>query len=517
MLIVGLFYYCLALFGYSVNTITGIDLIQHISLPVVVIGKLSTTIFFIIVIFILLSIVIFLMLNSIQRKNKIKELITELELIKDNVKLENKNSALLKKQNEENADMLAFQKEQMLKQNTLIKKLKRNIDDEVLRHTSQLKLKLEKSEENNRIKDAFLDKISREIRTPLNSILGFINLLNDPDITKFDREYYFKFIHESGNNLLGLIDNIIDFSKLQTGELKAEYNTVNLNVLLTDLVDKYRSRATMEKPDLSIIYHKPDTPKESLIDGKRALHIIEQLINNAVKFTKEGKVEVSYSITDKNHVVQIADTGVGIENKYQDIIFDRFYQIEPDAQGIFQGAGLGLTIAKGLTELIKGDISVTSEPGKGSVFTLTVPYKEIKGKDSKSVPESISYDWNDKTILIAEDEDTNYQFLKAILKKTKAKIIRADDGVKFLEIINSNKNIDMVLLDIQMPGINGFKAIKVVRQQNINVPVIAQTAFNQPEDKKKCLDSGCNDYLIKPIDRNLLLTKISRFFYKYQS
>lgn len=416
------------------------------------------------------------------------------------------------KQLEDLREIVNFQKQQFAQQDEQRVKLEQTLDNEVLKRTAELHTALEKSQESNKLKEAFLEKISREVRTPLNAILGFINLLTDPNLSKIDREYYFKFIRESGNNLLILIDNIVDFVKLETGELAVEERKCNLNVLLSDLIDKYRSRTLRENTGVAILYKKPEVLSDSYIDCKRVIHVVDQLLNNAVKFTDEGKIEVSYRIEKEHHVIDVVDTGMGIDEKYQEIIFERFYQIESESRDVFQGAGLGLTIAKGITDLLGGQLNLKSKLGEGTTFTIQIPFKELSQEAAIALTNVEDYNWSDKVILIAEDEDSNFHFLEAILRKTNVKILRAEDGVKFLEIMDSNKNIDLVLLDIKMPGINGFNAIKVVRQQNISIPVIAQTAFNQPEDKQKCLDSGCNDYLAKPIDRELLLAKISHFF-----
>lgn len=409
-------------------------------------------------------------------------------------------------------DTIKYQKKELDERNKKSEKLEKNVDSEVLRRTTELHTLLEKSEESNKLKDAFLEKISREVRTPLNAILGFINLLNDPDLSEHDRAYYYKYIHNSGNNLLALIDNIIDFSKLETNELLIEPKKCKIYVLLSDIVDKYRNRILREERDLSIVFNKSDGDSEAIVDCKRVIHIADQLLSNAIKNTAHGKIEVTYKVKNDKHVFQVIDTGIGIDKKYQDIIFERFYQIDSELQDASQGAGLGLTIAKGLVDLLGGKIWVESEAGKGSTFTFTIPFISVNKLSPSTKNTERSVDWKGKNILIAEDEDSNYHFLEAILKRTKATLIRANDGVQFLEIMNENKNIDLVLLDIKMPGINGFNAIKVVRQQNITIPVIAQTAFNQPEDKQRCLDNGCNDYLSKPIDKELLLNKISRFF-----
>lgn len=390
--------------------------------------------------------------------------------------------------------------------------LKSHFHEQVLSKTSELHTSLEKAKESNRLKEAFLEKISREIRTPLNSILGFINLLNDSNISKIDREYYLKFIRESGNSLLSLIDNIVDFSRLETGELNIEYKKCDLNQLLSELVDRYRTRFLREKQNVTLVYNKPEKIKESLVDCKRVLHVLDQLINNALKYTSEGKVEVKYSISGDYHTFSVSDTGIGIDPKYHDIIFESFYKIATDTQDVFRGAGLGLTIAKRITELLNGSLSLESKIGVGTTFTLKIPYKENILYVPQAASDNGIHNWSNKTILIAEDEDSNFFLLDAVLKKTNVNIIRADDGVKFLEIINENKKIDLVLLDIKMPGINGFNAVKVIRQQNIDIPVIAQTAFNQPEDKQRCLESGCNDYLSKPIDKELLMSKIANYF-----
>ncbi len=461
---------------------------------------------------VLLICTIYLFIALYKKKKSLTLLDTKFESEKN---IQDKSSKEAEEANKQLADLrkiINFQKEQITQQDTKRIELEQKLDEEVLKRTTELHTALEKSQESNKLKEAFLEKISREVRTPLNAILGFINLLNDPNLSKIDREYYFKFIRESGNNLLVLIDNIVDFVKLETGELIIEEKICNINLLLSDLVDKYRSRTLREGSGITILYKKPDKKTEALIDCKRVIHIVDQLLNNSVKFTEEGNIEVSYKIENNKHVIQVTDTGIGIDKKYQEIIFERFYQIESESRDVFQGAGLGLTIAKGITDLLGGHIKVNSALNEGTTFTVELPLKQLSRSTEHNLMANHDYKWNDKVVLIAEDEDSNFHFLEAILKKTKVTILRAEDGVKFLEIMDTNKNIDLVLLDIKMPGINGFNAIKVVRQQNINIPVIAQTAFNQPEDKQKCLDSGCNDYLAKPIDRELLLAKIAHFF-----
>ena len=416
------------------------------------------------------------------------------------------------KEIEELKEIIQYQKKEFAERINKKNEIETTLDEEVLKRTSELHTLLEKSEESNKLKDAFLEKVSREVRTPLNAILGFINLLNNPDLTDHDRAYYYKYIQNSGNNLLSLIDNIIDFSKLETNELLIEPKKCRITVLLIDMVDKYRNRILREEKNLTIIFNKPDLETEAILDCKRFIHIADQLLSNAIKNTPEGKIEVSYSVKKGYHTFEVKDTGIGIDKKYQDVIFEKFYQIDSNITESTQGAGLGLTIAKGLVDLFGGKIWLSSEPNSGSTFTFSIPYIGVNTSNVKTKHIERSLDWTGKQILIAEDEDSNYHFLEAILKRTKATLIRANDGVEFLEIMNENKKIDLVLLDIKMPGINGFNAIKVVRQQNITIPVIAQTAFNQPEDKQRCLDSGCNDYLSKPIDKDLLLNKISRFF-----
>lgn len=451
----------------------------------------------------------FFLLRSAKRiqnfENKLMEKTADFEL-------EHKKFSDMLNRNNDLKEVLESQLQQIKELKTKLNSLDGKVDEEVLKRTSELHTLLEKTVESNRLKEAFLEKISRELRTPLNSILGFVNLLNDPNLAKIEREYYLKFIRDSGNNLLTLIDNIIDFSRLETGELVIEPKQCNLSVLLSDLIDKYRTRVMREKPQITIIFNKPEEEKLQWIDGRRVLHVIDQLINNAVKYTNQGKIELEYTIENGWHRFVVSDTGIGIDTIYQDIIFERFYQIESDTKEMIHGAGLGLTIAKGITEMLGGKISLKSEQENGCEFTVLIPCKDIPVSQNESIGKSNAIDWSSKTILVAEDEDSNYHFLEALLRKTKVNLLWAPDGVKFLELMNQYKNIDLVLLDIKMPGINGINAIKVIRQQNINIPVIAQTAFNQPEDKQRCLDSGCNDYLSKPIDRDLLFSKISKYF-----
>jgi len=353
----------------------------------------------------------------------------------------------------------------------------------------------------------------------MNGILGMTQLLANPDTTVEQRKEYIDLVNKNSETLLNLVDDIIDISKIEAGQMKIIHKSFRLNTLLDQIIVLFTSSPIYKsKHELELIIKK-NAPDNLCIysDPDRLRQIFINLIGNALKFTNCGYVEFGYNVKGKMIEFYIKDTGIGISNEKQKIIFDRFIQADNSLTRKFGGSGLGLTISKGLIELLGGQILVSSELHSGSTFYFTVPYIPTFDEDNsyrKGEPEPSDYKWNDRTFLIVEDDKVSFKFLENIFRKTGAKIVHADNGLKAVELIKQSPEIDMVLMDIQLPEMNGLDATRMIKQLRKELPVIAQTANVLEEDREKCLEAGCVDYISKPINIKLLYSKIHQYLTK---
>jgi PAS domain S-box-containing protein len=392
----------------------------------------------------------------------------------------------------------------------------------------QLKRAKEKAEEADHLKSAFLANMSHEIRTPMNAILGFSNLLNNPAITKEQQEEYIEIINSRGNQLLQVINDIIDLSKIESNQLKLEEEQFNLNHFLKEIHSSFRQAIKEEyQKEIDIKLEKGENDEKAIVktDKTRLEQILSYLLNNAVKYTQEGMIRFGYVIeqgaSEQHLKFYIQDTGVGIPESKQDVIFERFRQSDDSKTREYGGTGLGLSISKGLVEIMGGVIWLNSVPAEGTTFYFSLPYKksqEINNSQSQNKnTQYMNYNWSGKTILIVEDDPLSSKFLEAILEDSGAQILLAKDGKEAIDIAKKHESLDMILMDIQLPGMNGNEATIEIRKIRENIPVIAQTAHAMPEDKKKSLEAGCDDYITKPINMDLLLDKIESVFKKYEN
>ena len=376
----------------------------------------------------------------------------------------------------------------------------------------------EKAEESDQLKSAFLANMSHEIRTPMNAILGFAELITMPDseVTPEEKESFIKLINNSGNNLLRLIDDIIDISKIEAGQIKIHKKECQLNQILKEIQQSFleiRKQKGKENVDIRL---NENAKSQNLIiktDPLRLNQILINLIDNALKFTEDGFIEFGYEILNEEKLLfYVKDTGVGMEHKKKDTVFDRFTKIEDDKSRLYRGAGLGLAISKSLVELLGGDIWVESVPSEGSTFYFNIPFDKLKEleKSVQILSVSDNYDWANITILVAEDEPANIIYIEEVLKITKAKVLKAMNGKEAVEIFENNDHIDIVIMDIKMPEMDGYEATKLIKKINKNVPVISQSAYAMPGDIDKGLDSGMNDYLIKPVKPKMLLSVLNK-------
>lgn len=366
----------------------------------------------------------------------------------------------------------------------------------------------EKAEESDRLKSAFLANMSHEIRTPMNSILGFTQILKSGDVSEKERQEFLDIINSSGNQLLAIISDIIDISKVDANQIRIHKTSCNINSILDDLYAKFS--ITIVSPNVTLSIHKGLNNIESNIktDKNRLTQILSNLLENAIKFTKKGTIEFGYTIKDKNLKFFVKDTGYGIAKKNQQLIFERFSQAE-QKHTFVAGTGLGLSIVKELLKLLGGEIWVVSEIGKGATFYFTIPL--IFQKQPKITTTSKAQFNNIKiNVLIAEDNLPNFLYLKSLFSKYNYQILHALNGAEALKLFNKNKTIDLILMDLKMPVMDGLETTREIRKTDKNIPIIALTAFAMENDREKAIEAGCNDYISKPVSNEKLIEIIHK-------
>ncbi len=383
---------------------------------------------------------------------------------------------------------------------------------------NELVISKEIAEESDRLKSAFLANMSHEIRTPMNAIMGFSELLNANNLSEAKKEKYHEIISNSGKRLMNIVTDIVDISKLDSNQLNLHLELININELLDILYNQFNITAKNKSIQLSL--HKGLSIDEGNIntDETRLCQVITNLLENALKFTQSGSIELGYQLKENELLFYVKDTGVGIRKKHHQLIFDRFSQSDNEILKVKEGAGLGLSISKGIIELFGGVIWVESELGKGSTFYFTIPYKNgettmepINKNNLRENVQEIESNATSKTILIAEDEYTNYMFLEAILEALPFKLVHVENGKDAVDFMNSNAKIDLILMDINMPVMNGLEATIAIRKIHPNIPIIAVTAYAMATDREKAIAHGCTDYLTKPVSKKVLLETINKY------
>lgn len=371
----------------------------------------------------------------------------------------------------------------------------------------------EQAEESARLKTAFLSNISHEIRTPLNHILGFTSLvLEEADIpdTYLD---YLKIVKRSGNNLLKIIEDIVTIAKIEAGHHIISENEFQLSHLLYGIFSKYQSEMMRTKNQVKILFENALESEKCFIkaDEMKVKQVIENLVSNAVKYTEQGFVSMACQIKEKQVQITIQDSGKGIPEDQLPLIFESFRQVADNDRKITEGTGIGLTICKSLSNMIGGNIMVESALGKGSKFIFSFPYKLALGNEKPSMEEVSTPDLTGKTILIVEDEKINYLYLKTLLQATHAHIIWKQNGKEAVDYMNKGYIIDLILMDMQMPEMDGYEATFKIRRMNSKVIIIALTANVMADDREKCINLGCNEYTTKPIQQDILFWHLGHF------
>jgi signal transduction histidine kinase/CheY-like chemotaxis protein len=376
---------------------------------------------------------------------------------------------------------------------------------EISKMNEELKVAMEKAEESDRLKTAFLANLSHEIRTPMNGIIGFSELVISPEVTDEEKEQYNSIIANSCRQLLGVVNDIIDISKIESGVLEIQPRPLQLNQLMQELFDLHALSARNKKLEFLFIPGLEDNYCQITTDEIKLKQILSNLIGNAIKFTKEGFVKFGY--LHKNDKIEffVVDSGSGIPEKSQKDVFERFVQADGSHTRIHGGTGLGLPIAKAYIEKMKGRIWFQSEEQKGTAFYFTLPFDEKKSQ----IRSEISVDTEkEKTyagkVLIVEDVEYNEILLKGMLRKYDLELLVARNGKDALTIFKSHSDFNLVFMDIKLPDIDGYEVTREIRKVNTSMPIIAQTAYAFSEDREKAIEAGCNDLISKPITQKAL-------------
>lgn len=433
---------------------------------------------------------------ALEQRNRTGKFVGELTLKrKDNTKFEAEISSAMftNKEGEKRTSMII-----------------RDISERI-NYEKQLVIEKEKAEEGDRLKTAFLHNISHEIRTPLNAIVGFAALLVDDQKDMDKQRQYKKTILSSSDHLLSIISDIMNIATIEAGQIRIHKDKLNINSLLFSLQKQFDFVA--KEKGLTFSYHSEISDKEATIftDKIKLKEILTNLISNAIKFTKKGSVKCQCKMENSNIVFQINDTGIGISSELHSDIFKRFRQADMSDIRQYSGLGLGLSIAKAYVDYLGGKIWLNSIPGKGSDFYVSIPFTSVlevsQEEDKLRIDKTIDFKMN-KTVLIAEDDKNNYQLLEAIMSTMNFNILHAKNGREAVEICETEQHIDLILMDIKMPVLDGFMAAKKIKAIRPSIIIIAQTAYASDHDEELVYKYGCDDYIPKPFSQDQLISKV---------
>ncbi len=402
----------------------------------------------------------------------------------------------------------------------------------------------EKAEESDQLKSIFLANMSHEIRTPMNGILGFASLLKEPNLTGEDQQKYIRIIEKSGKRMLNIINDIVDISKIESGLMDLAIAESNINEQIEYLYAFFKPE--VDAKGMHLFFKNSLPAKEAIIetDREKIYAILTNLVKNAIKYSKEGSIEFGYTLVETQHAASsdinpsasmnppssvntppekflqffVKDTGIGVPKNREEAIFERFIQADISDKHAYEGAGLGLAIAKAYVEMLGGKIWLESKLEKGSTFYFTIPYNTKKqGQDDiENVVSAEDMDVPIKKlkIIIAEDDETSDLLITSILNKVSHEVLHTKTGIETIDACRNNPNLDLVLMDIRMPNMNGYEATRQIREFNTDVIIFAQTAYGLSGDRQKAINAGCNEYLSKPIDQDELMLLMQKYFRK---
>lgn len=347
----------------------------------------------------------------------------------------------------------------------------------------------------------------------MNGILGFTDLLKESNLTAAEKEKFIGVIERSGNRLLNTVNDLIDFSKIEAGQMKVSVSSVDINELTEQLYTFFHIEA--EQKGLQLILNSTAAIPQIRLrsDWEKMYSVLTNLIKNAIKYSQKGKIEFGYQPSGTDLLFFVKDTGLGIDQDKLEVIFERFIRSN-DEEFFSEGSGLGLSIAKAYVEMLGGKIWVESEKGKGSQFYFTIPFhvakpeKQQQETETAAAPASLA---NKLKILIVEDDEAADELLALLTKDISKEVIHTRSGAKAVELCRMHPDFDLILMDINLPELNGYEATKQIRKFNKDVVIIAQTAYALTGDQAKSIEAGCNAYLSKPINKSALMSLIRQF------
>ena len=381
----------------------------------------------------------------------------------------------------------------------------------------------EHAEESDRLKSAFLANMSHEIRTPLNGIIGFTNLLKEPTLSLKERQEYLEIIEKSGSRLLNIINDIIDISKIESGQMEVSLTETNINKQLEFIYAFFEPEIKNKQIEFVLQNNLAQNDPIIITDSEKIYAILFNLVKNAIKFTNKGKIEFGYTIRKDKQLAEleffVKDTGIGIPKNKIETIFQRFIQADVSDKRAYEGSGLGLSISKAYVDMLGGKISVDSTLNKGSIFYFTIPYhtvQQIKCVETTDIVEMDDHQITNLKIVIVEDDQISKLLLSKVISPYAKEIVTVSTGYEAITICRANPDIDLILMDINMSGMDGYETTRQIRKFNKRVIIIAQTANVLISARKKALLAGCNDYISKPINKALLSELINKYFKKMQ-
>jgi two-component system sensor histidine kinase/response regulator len=376
----------------------------------------------------------------------------------------------------------------------------------------QLQIAKEKAEESNCLKTAFLNNVSHEIRTPLNGILGFGQLLSDVNLIPSERAKYLELLDESSIRLINTVTNFLDISQLQSNSQSVFKQSVVPEDAIEEIIGIFK--VLNKKKSLNINFQTPiDTYNIKINTDKDLLHkILYYLVDNAIKFTSEGNVNIGFVKDGSNLLFFVNDTGIGISEQNTNRIFNEFVQGDSSSNRGYEGSGLGLSLAKGYVELLGGKMWVDSEFGKGATFYFSLPIGIMESQISNIfIDKTLSTNNGKSTILIAEDDAINYFLLERILKHDNLILLHAENGQQAVDMCKENESIQLVFMDLKMPVMDGIEATIEIMKFRKNLPIIALTAYTENEVRKQAMQAGCVDFITKPVSKEILFSKLKEF------
>ncbi len=375
---------------------------------------------------------------------------------------------------------------------------------------------LKRAQESDRLKTVFLNNLSHEIRTPMNGILGFISLLLDSENTGEEQKTYQDYIKISSKRMLNTVSNLMDISMIESKNIKLDIAEIKISVELQAIYHNFKNTTQIKGLDFKLNNQIKPFDDTIFSDQNKLQAILSHLIDNAIKFTSEGTIEFGCKKSDDNFHFYVKDSGTGIPKKRQQAIFDRFVKADLDELVVVEGLGVGLSIAKAYVELMGGDIWVESLPKEGAQINFILPekaYGTIPAEiESPQPTNNIQRHEKSLKILIVDDDVQALSYLSILLKSIANEILQADDGIQAVDLAQKNNDIDLILMDIKMPGLNGYEATQKIREFNKDVLIIAQTAYVHVEDCRKATEAGCDDYISKPIEKSKLFQIIKKYY-----